>query len=108
MMNMRGAPILMKMAVIGWEETAKRNAEEVALQQSGLSKKEKEEYWIVSQYFDMLWNEYEDDREDINYLLERLQKYLEMGNSPIEGYNNMKYEETEFNYFEFLDELEDL
>jgi hypothetical protein len=82
----RGLPALTKRSVMKRPKEVRRQFEQAALQHSGLSKKEQEEYWSVSQAYDRFWDEATpNQRQGILQCLNDWQIYLEAGYSPLEA-----------------------
>lgn len=80
----RGLPALTKRSVMNRPKEVRRQFEQAALQHSGLSKKEQEEYWSVSQRYDAFWDEATSaQRQGILQCLNDWQIYLEAGYSPL-------------------------
>jgi hypothetical protein len=83
---MRGFPVLTKRSAMNKPKEVRRQLEQAALHYSGLSKKEQEEYWSVSQRYDAFWDEATpDQRQGILQCLNDWRMYLEAGYGPLEA-----------------------
>jgi hypothetical protein len=84
--GMRGFPVLTKRSAMNKPKEVRRQLEQAALHYSGLSKKEQEEYWSVSQRYDAFWDEATpDQRQGILQCLNDWRMYLEAGYGPLEA-----------------------
>jgi len=82
----RGLPALTKRSVMKRPKEVRRQFEQAALHYSGLSKKEQEEYWSVSQRYDAFWDEATpEQRQGILQCLNDWRMYLEAGYGPLEA-----------------------